>query len=204
MHSLKANMRNSIILSTTIIILLTLNACTGIGKVKPSAAIYDFGLTANTSNEDTISFVFVNPISSAESLNTNRIRYRLNFENPTQVFTYAESHWASAPAELLTQKLKGMAGTPSLLGCHLNLQLLAFDQVFDNTKSSSGIAQISASLFESRTHKLVATEQFQSQISAEFADARGGVKALNVAGGEMLKKVLEWSNKLAASNANCR
>lgn len=197
MHNL---MTSTIIIS----ILLTLNACSGVGKIKPSAAIYDFGLLTNTSTPETASLVLVNPITSPDNLSNNRIHYRLNYENPSQVFTYAESRWANSPADLLTQKLQSLVGTPSLLGCHLNLQLLAFDHVFDTLKDSTGIAQLSASIINSKSHTLIATQQFQSQIQAELAEAKGGVKALNQAGSDVLKQAITWSNQVTNSNTSCR
>lgn len=195
-------MRNFILFIMASMSLLALNACSGLGQAKPASAAYDFGLNAPMT--DVPSTVVVEELVSLDALNSNRIRYRLVYESDSRVYSYAESRWVAPPVQLLEQRLKTMAGTPTMLGCSLRLQLTVFDHVFASLENSSGVAQLSAVLIDKKTRNVIAKQQLQSQVKAEVAEAKGGVVALQKAGDEVLKQAIEWSNAQAAATANCR
>jgi len=187
----------------------SLSACMG-GKTKPSPASYDFGLTdfgltpaANTTAVPEIK-VQVDKVTAAESLNSNRIRYRLNYQNPVRVFSYTESRWAAPPTELLSAKIRASSRTMPSANCSLKLQLEAFDHVFDSETTSHGIIQLSASLDDKKARKTIAREQFEETIAAPTLDAKGGVDALNQASTAAIAKALDWGNTMAGKSAACQ
>jgi ABC-type uncharacterized transport system auxiliary subunit len=178
-----------------------LTGCLGGVKVKPAHAVYDFGLEPSAESSIADTPVRIETISAVDPLNSNRIRYRLNYQNPAQVLSYTESRWAAQPADLLS----AMAGTStSQSPCMLQLQLMAFDQVFDNPASSYGIVQMNAVLKDKKTRKVVSHRKIQEQIAAPSADAKGGVAALKQASSIALDKALNWGNEAAASRDICR
>ena len=188
----------------------SLSACMG-GKTKPSPAIYDFGLTpaAETMAARDIKVqetkVQMDEVTAAESLNSNRIRYRLNYQNPARVFSYTESRWAALPTELLSAKIRASSKTtPSnQANCGLKLQLEAFDHVFDSETASHGVIQLSVSLNDKKAQKIIASQQIEESAAAYTPDAKGGVAALNQASTTAIAKALDWGNVMAEKSAAC-
>lgn len=181
---------------------LGLVACAGLGKAKPAPAMYDFGWMHSTN--DAVSSVPVEPITSPQALHHQHIRYRLAYDNPAQVFAYAESRWASPPDELMTQRMRAGQSAPTLNGCRLAIQLDMFDHVFDTPDKSHALVQLQATLINKKTRQALGHKQFQSTVEAKTHDARGGVAALSQGASEALNAALVWSNALAESNADCK
>ena len=190
-----------------LIIAVVLAGCLGGGKPKPSPAIYDFGLVSSTDKTSELANRLpVDEISTNQSLSSNRMRYRLAYQNPAQVFTYTESRWVSPPAELLSHKLRAMseATAPTQQNCTLQLKLEAFDHVFESKAASHGVVQISAALVVSKTHQIILRKQIEQSVTASSQDAQGGVAALNKASTEALTQALQWGNEAAESSTFCK
>ena len=188
-------------------IAVMLAGCLGGGKPKPNPAIYDFGLVSSTDKTSELANRLpVDEISTNQSLNSNRMRYRLAYQNPAQVFTYTESRWVSPPAELLSHKLRAMseATAPTQQNCTLQLKLEAFDHVFESKAASHGVVQISAALVVSKTHQIILRKQIEQSVAASSQDAQGGVAALNKASTEALTQALQWGNEAAESSTFCK
>ena len=181
----------------------SLSACMG-GKTKPGPAIYDFGLTPAAETTAALETkVQIDEVTAAESLNSNRMRYRLNYQNPARVFSYTESRWAALPTELLSAKIRASSKTILSANCSLKLQLEAFDHVFDSETASRGIIQLSISLNDKKARKIIASEQIEESAAASTADAKGGVAALNQASTAAIAKALSWGNAMAEKFAAC-
>jgi cholesterol transport system auxiliary component len=102
-------MHHFILLLTSCLIISTLTGCVGINKTKQKTAVYDFGLSVSSeSNQQITSKILSAEPVAAESLNHNKIRYRLNYQNPSRVFFYTDSRWAATPAELLSDNMSKM------------------------------------------------------------------------------------------------
>jgi len=182
----------------------SLSACMG-GKTKPSPATYDFGLTSAAETAVVPETkVQIDEVTAEESLNSNRIRYRLNYQNPARVFGYSESRWAALPTELLSAKIRASSRTTLSANCSLKLQLEAFDHVFDSETASHGVIQLSVSLNDKKTRKIIASQQFEETIAASTPDAKGGVAALNQASTAAIVKALDWGNAMAEKSTACR
>lgn len=181
----------------------SLVACVG-GKPKPGPAVYDFGLASTAEKPAMLDVtVQVEEVTAAESLNSNHMRYRLNYQNPARVFSYTESRWAALPSELLSAKIRGASRLAGAANCSLKLQLEAFDQVFNSESDSLGIVRLSASLSNSRTQKTIAETQFEETAAAPTPDAKGGVIALNGTSSAAITKALNWANTTAEKSAVC-
>ena len=190
-----------------LIIAVVLAGCLGGGKPKPSPAIYDFGLgSASDKSSLPESRLPLDEISANQSLDSNRMRYRLAYQNPAQVFIYAESRWIAPPAELLSRKLRAMSGAaaPTQQNCILQLKLEAFDHVFESKAVSHGVVQISVALLASKTHQTISRKQVEQSVAASSQDAQGGVAALNAASTQALTEAVEWGNEAADASTLCK
>jgi cholesterol transport system auxiliary component len=128
------------------------------------------------------------------------IEYRLLYENPLKLRNYARSHWAAAPALLLSQRLRQQLGLPGVggqiaAGCVLRFELQEFSQVFDTPQRSRGILQGQAGLLDTR-RQLVAERRLAIEQPAPTADAQGGVIALVAVSAELGREFAAWLNDL--------
>jgi len=188
------------------LLVTSLIACAGPGKSKQNMAIYDFGLPiAGNAGSSFLSQTVVLEVSAADALNTQHIRYRLNYDNPARVFTYTESRWAATPAELLTAKLGSVIQQGNdASGCSLRIKVQAFDHVLSSITASEGVVQLSAVLLDRKSRKILASEVVTATALAGTANAQGGTKALAQASESVLVKVINWANAEAAKHASCQ
>lgn len=195
---------------------LLLTACTLTPQLNTPIAIYDLGIQqaetnqiANQSSTKSLS-ILITEIASPIWLDNHAIHYRLAYQNPAQLHSYANSRWAAAPATLLTQQISKqlMADTTYEIintndGIHgdfaLNLTLENFTQTFDSANESHATIHLNASLIERRTRSLTAQRQFTIQKMASTPDSAGGVYALIEASNQLNNEIIDWlSNELAA------
>ena len=86
-------MRPVILLLISSLTISTLVACVGISKTKQNVAVYDFGLSIPSENIQQItSKIILEEPASIASLNHHKIRYRLNYQNPSRVFFLSLIH----------------------------------------------------------------------------------------------------------------
>ncbi len=199
-------MRHFILLLVSGLLLSNLAACVGINKSRQNLSIYDFGLSVSSESDQQIAskIMFEQPLA-AESLNHNKIRYRLNFQDPLRVFFYAESRWAATPSELLSGKLSKMINlTKNPMNCSMELKIEAFDHVFQTTTASEGVVQLSALLVERKSRKVVSNQLITESAASASPNAQGGTAALHQASENALKKAIQWGNMVADNSALCQ
>ncbi|MCB5186077.1 ABC-type transport auxiliary lipoprotein family protein [Methylobacillus gramineus] len=186
---------------TTILATSLLGGC--VSSIKPETKqleFYDFGLaSAQTRIEPKLP---VDSISSSDAIQNNKIRYRLNYKNPAQIFAYAESRWSTLPLDLVRQKL-GNSALPQQQ-CSVKLNVVAFDQVFDSPGSNKGVVQIQSTLIDRKSRHLLASSLIEASSNAPTADVKGGVTALDTASTSALQQALAWAEQTAANTANCQ
>ncbi|SNR62357.1 phospholipid/cholesterol/gamma-HCH transport system substrate-binding protein/cholesterol transport system auxiliary component [Methylobacillus rhizosphaerae] len=179
---------------------IALSAC--VSSIKPEAKqldFYDFGLQSATQR---VTFNLpVAELNASNAIQHSNIRYRLNYKNPAQIFSYAESRWSTLPVDLVRQKIDKTNASKS--SCSLKLQIVAFDQVFDTADSSHGIVQLQASIIENRSRQRISTTLISAQSTAGSADAKGGVNALDTASTAALQQAADWASATSAA-ADCQ
>jgi ABC-type uncharacterized transport system auxiliary subunit len=199
-------MRPIIFLITIVLIISILAACVGINKTKQNIAVYDFGLSVPSQNNQQItSKLLIEVPVAAESLNQNKIRYRLNYQDPSRVFFYRESRWAETPLELFLSKLSKMVNlskTPK--NCSLKLKIEAFDHVFKTADASEGIVQLSATVIDKKTQKIISGQLISESVMSQTPNAQGGTAALSQAVESSLKKAIDWGNMMADNSELCQ
>ncbi|EXI75876.1 MAG TPA: ABC-type transport auxiliary lipoprotein family protein [Candidatus Accumulibacter phosphatis] len=175
-----------------------LAACSGSVRNQPLAESYDFGLPlARLADEGRWSAVALE-VRMPYWFDTLTIEYRLLYENPLKLRSYAASRWAAAPAQLLAQRLRqqlglSVAGGRSAPACLLRIELQEFSQVFATPQQSSAVLQGQAILLDAK-QRIIAERLLTIERPAASADARGGVAALAAASTELGAELLAWLN----------
>jgi len=203
---MRVRMRPIILVLTSSLFISTLAACIGINKTKQNIAIYDFGLSvpSESNQQITSKIILEEPVSTA-SLNHNKIRYRLNYQNPSRIFFYTESHWSATPSELFSNMLSKMVKVEkNPMACSLKLKIESFDQVFQTPSSSEGFVQLSVFLIEKKSQKVISSQLITESVTSTSANAQGGTVALKQASENTLKKVINWGNMIADNNELCQ
>ncbi|GIZ50742.1 lipoprotein [Noviherbaspirillum aridicola] len=180
-----------------------LSACAGAPQ-RPT--LYDLGpLPAHARQAlPALPPVAVAAVAAPPWLDSNRMFYRLNYDQPQQPLPYANARWTMSPAQLLLQRIKARiadAGGAPLAAAEgaLNVPVLRletddFSQVFDSREASRGQVSLRASVYRGRT--LLAHKSFARQVPAPSADAGGGAAALAAATDAVTGDLIAWLGTL--------
>ncbi|HSR01986.1 MAG TPA: hypothetical protein VLM20_04270 [Methylophilaceae bacterium] len=181
-------------------------ACVNVNKAKQNLVTFDFGLFSPDDNQQSItSKIFWEKPSAIEALEHHKIRYRLNYLNPSRVYFYTESRWATTPSDLLSSRASQLIKFTRITGnCTLKLKIEAFDHVFHTSQNSDGVVQLNALILDKRSHRPVARELFTKSFASASSDAKGGVAALKLASDTALREVVDWSNSVFKMNEVCQ
>jgi cholesterol transport system auxiliary component len=192
----------------TALLAAALAGCTLAPTPRELSAQYDLGpLPAYQRSNPLLSPVLLVPdVSAPSSLAGQGIVYRLAYDEPARVRTYAQSRWKAPVPVLLSQRLRGRFAAATQRGVvtgddgaradyMLRLDLEEFSQVF----SAPGISRVSirarASLVNVRAHALAAQRAFSIDRPAASPDAQGAVTALAAASDELIERVVEWTSE---------
>jgi cholesterol transport system auxiliary component len=174
-----------------LVVLLSLAGCAGLSKPTLPVAAYDFGLAPATP-PITLPVRF-SGVAAAPGLSTTDIRYRLAYQDGSQVRAYANSRWVAPPAELISQQLRQSFAFDGAGPCRLSLELMRFDQIFDSATASHVSIQLNAVVRGSITG---AQQQFNLDLPAISPDAQGGVSALIAGSRQLLAPLAQWAQHL--------
>jgi len=124
------------------------------------------------------------------------IEYRLLYDEPLRLRSYAANRWAASPAQMLEQRLRQQLGLSAARGrnantCLLRIELQEFSQVFATPQQSSALLQGQATLLDTR-QRIIAEKAVAIEQPASSADARGGVGAMLAASTQLGKELLAW------------
>lgn len=184
--------------------LALLGGCASSGPERP--VLYDLGPLRSNAAQPLPSLppVSIAGISAPAWLDTTRMVYRLNYENPLEPRPYAYARWAMAPSQMLLQQLKARiaaAGGVALAASQgaMNVPVLRietddFSHVFDSRASSRGQISVRASLYRGRL--LLAHKAFARSAPAPTPDAAGGAAALAAASDALVADLIVWLGSL--------
>ena len=175
--------------------------------------IYDFGPAINPTVVATdgaaLKAVVITDVTGNAAYDSERMFYRLNYADPLQARSYANSRWSSTPLQLLTQRLKSrtaqagmkvLSATDASNGVPLlRVDLDEFTHSFDSTTSSYGQVALRVSLFQG--HNLIDQRTFRHKVTATGADAPGGARALALATDMVANDMIVWLATLAPPTA---
>ncbi|MGJ9419331.1 ABC-type transport auxiliary lipoprotein family protein [Massilia sp. CMS3.1] len=149
--------------------------------------------------------IIVMDATGSPTFENERMVYRLNYNDPLQARTYANSRWSANPLLLLTQRVKSrlaQAGVKVLSATDssnnipiLRIEIDDFSHAFSSTSASEGQVMLRASLFNG--HALQDQKTFTRATPAPSADAAGGARALTASTDAVAADIIAW---LASAN----
>jgi cholesterol transport system auxiliary component len=181
-----------------------LAGCASTEKGPAGNAIYDFGSSAAPITPNgaaaAVPIVIVADVTGNSAYDNERMFYRLNYANPLESRSYANSRWSATPLQMLTQRFKArvsqagikvLSATDAANGVPLlRIDVDDFTHSFDSTNSSYGQLVLRASLFDGR--KLLDQRTFSRKVGAGSADAAGGARALAQAADAVSNDLIAW------------
>lgn len=134
-------------------------------------------------------------------LDNAHVAYRLRYNNSARREFYSLSRWVAPPSELVVQALRrGVPqGSDWGSGCRLKVDLDEFVQEFETAQQSEARIAARVRLSPPRGEAGAVTKQFEIILPAGFADAQGGVQALNLATTKWLAEIRTWLASVAAT-----
>jgi cholesterol transport system auxiliary component len=195
-------------LAATAVLSAAVAGCLPRPKAQPEPRLYDFGpppaTTAATSAGPLLtSAVLVRLPEAPLWLDSTAIVYRLGYDEPARIRSYAYSRWVGSPMRLLGELLRRRVAERSAtvvtaeagLGTDeylLQLQVDEFSQFFDAPGESRVVIRGRASLLRHGTREVAAQRGFTVERPAPSADAEGAVQGLADASRELTDRVLAW------------
>lgn len=186
---------------------LLLAACLPRPRPTPEVQQYDFGPpAAGTGATALVRFparLLVRPPDAPLWMDSPSINYRLAYDQPARIRSYAYSRWVSSPTrllgDLLRRRVAEATGSEAASeeegagsGYVLQLQVEEFSQVFDSKDASHGVVRARATLIEHSGRQLVAQKTFALERPAPSPDAPGAVQALGDASRQLADQVVAW------------
>lgn len=185
-----------------------LAACTLGPAPRETPAQYDLGALPSfeRSNPSFSAVLLVPDVSAPSLLEGQGIVFRLAYDEPARVRTYAQSQWKAPVPVLLSQRLRGRFAAATQRGVvtgndgaraeyMLRVDLEEFSQVFTAPDVSSVSVRARASLVDLGVHKLSAQHTFSIERPAPSPDAQGAVSALGAASDELVERLLKWTSE---------
>jgi len=157
------------------------------------------------SNALRVGVLVVPDVRAPSDLDSDRINYRLQYLSALESRSYTTSNWSMTPPQLLTQRLRSqlsqhgavMSNLGSTGAPVLQVDLLKFEQVFDQVGVSHAVIRLRATL--SRNGAVMGQRDFEAQAPSATADAAGGAQALRQATDASIGSLIQW---LAAQPLN--
>lgn len=185
---------------------ILLAGCSAGPTTRDTPAAFDFGPQREDSGaaKSIRASVLLQGVAAPAWLDSPAVVYRLAYQDAARQQSYAHSRWATAPAALLTQRLRGRLAAVSEGGViaaadgaradyALRVELEEFSQIFDAADRSRGVVVARASLVNSAKRVMIAQRSFTIERAATSADAEGGVRALAAAGSELVDAIVAWT-----------
>lgn len=194
-------------------VILLLTGCTVTPHANVPLAVHSLGIlhtsdiNASTDQRPTRSpSLLVVDATTPVWLDSRAIQYRLAYHDPTQLYTYANSHWAATPAAMLTLQIRNRLltetghpvikpGDGAQADYALQVDLTEFTQFFDSADSSHAVINLNASLIKRKTRTLFAQHNFSIHQETATKDAAGAVRALTEASDKLTKNLVDWISK---------
>ncbi|MGH8398599.1 MAG: ABC-type transport auxiliary lipoprotein family protein [Gammaproteobacteria bacterium] len=188
--------------------ILLLAGCSILPQQTSPPALHDFGPPASVTPLVQTKGLVDESVTSATSLADTAIHYRLLYDDPTRLRTYADNRWIAPPAELLQTRLQMVfshtgvsAGPPSDRSRYrLQLEILDFEQIFDTPHSAHVSVHIEARLQDIVSGLTLAQHSFIiTQVTA--ADVQGAVQGYANVTAQLLRQVAQWTAEQLAGGS---
>ena len=189
--------------AATLAMTLALAGCASSSKSRANNDQFDFGpLGAPVAQmpQAPIAAVVVMDVTGSPAFENERMLYRLNYADPLQARTYANSRWSANPLILVTQRIKArlaqsgvkvLSATDTMNNVPiLRIEVDDFTHAFASAGQSEGQVVLRASVF--RGHTLLDQKTISRASPAPSADAAGGVRALAASTDAAAADIAAW------------
>jgi len=170
------------------VLLLALASCSLLPDRPPTPALHDFGPAETRSSDATAAWSAV-AVDAPEWLQSENIRYRLLYAEPTRVRFYAQDRWLAPPPALLAQRLSLSQGAG---GLRLKIRLLEFEQVFDTPQTAHMTLIFRATAMQPDNDAIAAEQVFHFTRPTPAANAQGAVTSFASLIGEAVNSLRNW------------
>lgn len=175
------------------VLLLALASCSLLPDRPPSPALHDFGPAETGSANATAAWSAV-AVDAPDWLQSENIRYRLLYAEPTRVRFYAQDRWLAPPPALLAQRL---SLSQSAGGLRLKIRLLEFEQVFDSPQTAQMTLAFRATAIQLDNETLAGEKVFHFTQPTPGANAQGAVTSSAKLIGQAVNSLQAWLAEMA-------
>lgn len=190
-------MKSFISMLRTLPLIMLLSACSILSQA-PLRAVYDLGPPpAISSGSPPTVFVKVGSVTEPESLSTTDIHYRLLYDDPQQLRSYADSQWAGSAGELIQGRVESalpdvwMTSPSHSIQYILDLQVQTFEQVFSSPTSAYDDLQVRVVLRATPDNRVIAEHLFSFRQPCAL-NARGVADGLSALTDQFTASLLKW------------
>jgi len=160
-------------------------------------ALHDFGVDWGENKNSVNAEVHPSSQATKSEINVDTpswlinecIRYRLLYNSPTQLRCYNLDKWVAPPAELFKRQLQASG---KFSKHRLMIQLLDFEQQFDNPKQARVILHFVADAYALDSDRLIATQDFRLTQATTTPDAAGAVAGFAHLTQQATDKLQQW------------
>jgi cholesterol transport system auxiliary component len=167
----------------------------------PVTATYDFGaFPADPPARLTDATVVLRQVTAPIWLMESQIHYRLMYDDPRQLRSYADSHWAGAPTDLVAARVAhalAIAGTEAAYSSKrysLYIDIPVFEQDFTAANAATAVVQLHAQLRDPLSGEAYFDRTFSESVATE-ASARGAADGLAASVDKITVELLGWLNE---------
>jgi cholesterol transport system auxiliary component len=174
--------------------------------VRPAIAYYDFGPAPDeegAGDPRIPASLAVPEIQAPTWLDGRAMHYRLAYDEPARLRSYANSRWAASPVGLLGDVVRGRLARATTEGADvgrrrgsaqylLRLEVEELGQVFESPSSSRAVVRLRAILLKRADRSVAGHHVFAASQPAPTADASGGVQALAAASRRIAGELVAW------------
>jgi cholesterol transport system auxiliary component len=189
---------------------LTLAACSLTPAPRAPVSYHDLGpVHASVDARPVAALIVVHDATGPLWLDSENMHFRLNYEDPSRVRSYANSHWVASPLQMISERLRVALAERTVHGGALpdvgvpgdywiRVTVEEFCQVFDGPAESRGVVRLRVMLVKARGHVLVEQRAFLAEVPAPAPDSAGGVTALTRALDQAIAAVGAWVSDAVA------
>lgn len=189
--------------------LAVLAACANLGTTGSNQDIYDLGMVDRPREAPPIVPAIVE-VRAPSWLGRSAMQYRFDYEQPAQRRIYAESRWASPPAEMVEKLLARAFAREAVAGprgegagtCRIRVELDEFVQSFPAPGKSESLILARAELLPLRGEQRLATHLIAIRERASTPDAAGGVSAHRAAAARLAGDLSDWLHALVKDSTS--
>lgn len=163
----------------------------------PLPQVHDFGPLPAVHDSDAAR-LSLNPITAPVWLASDAIHYRLLYNDPTALRTYADHRWAAPPAELLAARLqyllplRPVGDTRAHSVYALSAALLEFEQDFSTPHDAHARLVLEVSMQRSSDGQIIAERRFVMTQSIS-PDVQGAISGLAQLANRSAMAIADWA-----------